>query len=102
MIRRPPRSTLFPYTTLFRSQDGNSAVSDGGGLYATGAVTLTNVDILSSTAFFNGGGVRSGEHTAELQPPGPLPFRLFVLKKNTAQTPVLTPHVLPAQSRVSD
>src|SRR5690625_6500870 len=73
MIRRPPRSTLFPYTTLFRSLPG---VSLGGG----------DVD-----ASRHGGcapiGSRSEEHTSELQSRGHLVCRLLLEKKNTQQRP---------------
>src|SRR3712207_8648812 len=40
MIRRPPRSTLFPYTTLFRSRDDSYAKADPDGAFATTAVSL--------------------------------------------------------------
>src|SRR2546428_3676026 len=67
MIRRPPRSTLFPYTTLFRS-DGREvrALVRRGGL---GRVALTWV------------GDRSEEHTSELQSRSDLVCRLLLEKK---------------------
>src|SRR2546426_7475040 len=67
MIRRPPRSTLFPYTTLFRSRDG--AVRDGGAH-----------DLVVPVG---GGGDRnrSEEHTSELQSPCNLVCRLLLEKK---------------------
>src|SRR6266404_7075184 len=70
MIRRPPRSTLFPYTTLFRSEAG-LAVS---GLASAGARanTLTATD---------GPGFRSEEHTSELQSLAYLVCRLLLEKK---------------------
>src|SRR2546430_3268754 len=40
MIRRPPRSTLFPYTTLFRSRDQNPRSASGGPLFAAGSRSL--------------------------------------------------------------
>src|ERR1039458_6892855 len=66
MIRRPPRSTLFPYTTLFRSTKDATwlTVSPVGG-------TLT------------AGGPRSEEHTSELQSLRHLVCRLLLEKKNT-------------------
>src|SRR5215469_18011680 len=65
MIRRPPRSTLFPYTTLFRSGSGPDHEHVGASL-ATG-------DILES---------RSEEHTSELQSRRDLVCRLLLEKKN--------------------
>src|SRR5258708_31282240 len=68
MIRRPPRSTLFPYTTLFRS----NPTSVIGGTPSTGTVTL------SGPAPVEG---RSEEHTSELQSPDHLVCRLLLEKK---------------------
>src|ERR1039457_3809587 len=65
MIRRPPRSTLFPYTTLFRSQSANP-VAPGGFPAWSGAGHL--------------GGLRSEEHTSELQSPCNLVCRLLLAK----------------------
>src|ERR1039457_7583769 len=67
MIRRPPRSTLFPYTTLFRSGVGNLG-------------RCRNV-----THVF-GLGQRSEEHTSELQSPCNLVCRLLLEKKHETQT----------------
>src|SRR5256885_12807813 len=76
MIRRPPRSTLFPYTTLFRSLlalavfvfvrliRGNGEICDG--LAAAGVARF---------------GIRSEEHTSELQSPCNLVCRLLLEKK---------------------
>src|SRR3712207_7247272 len=81
MIRRPPRSTLFPYTTLFRSQLGVSNVAPDGGIPDT-----------VRYAFWFGGAalflavlwtVRSEEHTSELQSRQYLVCRLLLEKKNT-------------------
>src|SRR5215216_4105291 len=65
MIRRPPRSTLFPYTTLFRSK--------GAGLRPPGRPPPARG---LSRAF------RSEEHTSELQSPDHLVCRLLLEKKN--------------------
>src|SRR5947208_10259888 len=70
MIRRPPRSTLFPYTTLFRS-----LVLGGGG--ARGAY---QVGVLAGLAE-RLPGLRSEEHTSELQSPDHLVCRLLLEKK---------------------
>src|SRR5256885_3106749 len=67
MIRRPPRSTLFPYTTLFRS--GNPV---------TGTVAWATAD--PGIAVVSAGG-RSEEHTSELQSPCNLVCRLLLEKK---------------------
>src|SRR5260370_5484640 len=73
MIRRPPRSTLFPYTTLFRSKcvSRNAATNAGG---QTGACRLQD----SRVAVL----VRSEEHTSELQSHLNLVCRLLLEKKN--------------------
>src|SRR5437870_8837621 len=70
MIRRPPRSTLFPYTTLFRS--ARAAVARRGGGFP-GAAVLRGAR--RTTA------VRSEEHTSELQSRGHLVCRLLLEKK---------------------
>src|SRR3712207_7476564 len=96
MIRRPPRSTLFPYTTLFRSQRGGRrspcswsfpkrsrpqpvvyywTCKHGGGTPGGTAMDL----------------LRSEEHTAELQSRQYLVCRLLLEKKNTCSFP-LPPH----------
>src|SRR5256885_9467914 len=75
MIRRPPRSTLFPYTTLFRS------LSSHGKGYATEAMTA----VLAWSAAAHPRTVcmidRSEEHTSELQSPCNLVCRLLLEKK---------------------
>src|SRR5256885_11940046 len=86
MIRRPPRSTLFPYTTLFRSgvlETGRpSRHSCKGGLppFAdpTGASTFSS----ARTTAVSSSGRRSEEHTSELQSPCNLVCRLLLEKKN--------------------
>src|SRR5437879_7000503 len=69
MIRRPPRSTLFPYTTLFRSVHRE--------------VTIRRALPLVAALFLAGcnGGTRSEEHTSELQSPMYLVCRLLLEKK---------------------
>src|SRR2546430_10028666 len=69
MIRRPPRSTLFPYTTLFRSE---AAVGDLE--IADGAVRVRGAPERSVS--------RSEEHTSELQSQSNLVCRLLLEKKN--------------------
>src|SRR5256885_8810617 len=94
MIRRPPRSTLFPYTTLFRSAADNAGyginLHGTPGDKATGhifwfpyAESNQRGDILLDTnAVFNVVfGFRSEEHTSELQSPCNLVCRLLLEKK---------------------
>src|ERR1022692_1674175 len=72
MIRRPPRSTLFPYTTLFRSDntvDADDAEGERHGTY---------------------GVIRSEEHTSELQSPCNLVCRLLLEKKKTRITTTIS------------
>src|SRR5436853_1006729 len=78
MIRRPPRSTLFPYTTLFRSDLNGDGLLDIA--IAVGAPASSHVNV----CFNRGGGVfgRSEEHTSELQSLRHLVCRLLLEKKN--------------------
>src|SRR5438067_9917093 len=80
MIRRPPRSTLFPYTTLFRSQ------RTGGGIRPT--IPGKTCGRRSSTRNRGGRGssLRSEEHTSELQSRFDLVCRLLLEKKKTTRT----------------
>src|SRR2546430_12381865 len=90
MIRRPPRSTLFPYTTLFRSDNGSFV----------GACGVTNLDHISCkprstpctrtprlsrtpTGRKSSPCTRSEEHTSELQSQSNLVCRLLLEKKTT-------------------
>src|SRR5256885_3775171 len=75
MIRRPPRSTLFPYTTLFRSGIVDRIRRTWRGMGASGAMV---------PALDGGrrGDDRSEEHTSELQSPCNLVCRLLLEKKN--------------------
>src|SRR3712207_7372532 len=76
MIRRPPRSTLFPYTTLFRSAMA-AAVSDE--MLAATAVAGTPDECREQLAAYDG--LRSEEHTSELQSRQYLVCRLLLVKK---------------------
>src|SRR5258708_31712530 len=82
MIRRPPRSTLFPYTTLFRSLEhpASANVLGQGGEFgeAPGQEVVKSVDGLSRLLDL---GLRSEEHTSELQSPDHLVCRLLLEKK---------------------
>src|SRR2546430_17687419 len=70
MIRRPPRSTLFPYTTLFRSDRGCSSIPSHSDLFGCNCL----VDSFPETG-------RSEEHTSELQSQSNLVCRLLLEKK---------------------
>src|SRR5438552_4752744 len=75
MLRRPPRSTLFPYTTLFRSDAA-------GNFYVVEHTTATNLPAGFSVRGSGGGNDwRSEEHTSELQSPDHLVCRLLLEKK---------------------
>src|SRR2546429_6914856 len=77
MIRRPPRSTLFPYTTLFRSRAESTRYSSP--LYLTSVPPYLLYSTTSPT--FTSIGTRSEEHTSELQSRLHLVCRLL-LEKN--------------------
>src|SRR5258708_27285645 len=99
MIRRPPRSTLFPYTTLFRSFDDRRRGALGRGDVvrddlrprlilverdARHVVLLDALDFLAVGAQQpRVGAVRSEEHTSELQSPDHLVCRLLLEKKKS-------------------
>src|SRR2546427_3986640 len=97
MIRRPPRSTLFPYTTLFRSrrlqraraeapprpEDAKAPQIDGFG-HAQGDRARTHLSAVPSRPR----GVRSEEHTSELQSQSNLVCRLLLEKKKTKSTTI--------------
>src|SRR2546427_6966856 len=78
MIRRPPRSTLFPYTTLFRSARARAtaALAGSGG---TGGPARRRLHRGRGRSFALGN--RSGEHTSELQSQSNLVCRLLPGKK---------------------
>src|SRR5947209_16943333 len=77
MIRRPPRSTLFPYTTLFRSSDEAFACAMASSSVAARAIESTGPKISSRPT------ARSEEHTSELQSRQYLVCRLLLEKKKT-------------------
>src|SRR2546429_6640977 len=85
MIRRPPRSTLFPYTTLFRSSSG-----------LRGLCRSLRSDLLLLGLLHRHRQLRSEEHTSELQSRLHLVCRLLLekKKKKTHHTPVLSLQLL--------
>src|SRR5256885_7954416 len=80
MIRRPPRSTLFPYTTLFRSLSPTLAPSANASTSATFVAAGVAVPVIGRVAAT----MRSEEHTSELQSPCNLVCRLLLEKKKKA------------------
>src|SRR2546430_8192131 len=91
MIRRPPRSTLFPYTTLFRSRGGPAgvpgraagrpaAVPGGPAVHPARAARHAGRAAAGRRAV-RGAGRRSEEHTSELQSQSNLVCRLLLEKK---------------------
>src|SRR3712207_8847086 len=85
MIRRPPRSTLFPYTTLFRS-DSSPKHGHGAG-EEHGAEACSACDQTQDRAGDAQRQVRSEEHTSELQSRQYLVCRLLLEKKNNSAHP---------------
>src|SRR5438270_8872669 len=102
MIRRPPRSTLFPYTTLFRSLIPYIVAGTGGfaiqpapsGIgYVEGDVTYVNGSPPKGLA--DPQQPRSEEHTSELQSQSNLVCRLLLEKKKKTTTHYVTTHRTP-------
>src|SRR5438105_5866179 len=77
MIRRPPRSTLFPYTTLFRSSPREARVNE----FRVSPGQQVAVEDPLAVMY------RSEEHTSELQSRVDLVCRLLLEKKNSCRTP---------------
>src|SRR5438874_8602607 len=101
MIRRPPRSTLFPYTTLFRSNRETTAAT---------ASSRPIIRIAANGRLCTAGGARSEEHTSELQSRRDLVCRLLLekKKKKTYKSTTdsnyhthITPRPHPTHARVS-
>src|SRR2546430_13689401 len=100
MIRRPPRSTLFPYTTLFRSVKTTlfgaiiaivccykgmtaSGGAEGVGRAVNQAVVISFLGIFSFNYVFTQTLLRSEEHTSELQSQSNIVCRLLLAKKKS-------------------
>src|SRR5256885_11932374 len=100
MIRRPPRSTLFPYTTLFRSGEvltEMAELTESGCIgFSQAEVPMTSVQAESRAATG-----RSEEHTSELQSPCNLVCRLLLEKKNRASEARLADPILYDHRRAS-
>src|SRR3712207_7286476 len=93
MIRRPPRSTLFPYTTLFRSSAVDASASGVGDAVRAGEVgdavragevgdAVRAGEVGDALRAADSGDPRSEEHTSELQSRQYLVCRLLLEKKN--------------------
>src|SRR5258708_13193065 len=78
MIRRPPRSTLFPYTTLFRSPSRSPVRAPGRPRWSSGGRRTARA------------AARSEEHTSELQSPDHLVCRLLLEKKKNKTVTIAT------------
>src|SRR2546426_8579483 len=74
MIRRPPRSTLFPYTTLFRSVISSTDANDSAKVLVTFNIRQPVLSVTPTS-------LRSEEHTSELQSPCNIVCRLLLEKK---------------------
>src|SRR3712207_7774702 len=87
MIRRPPRSTLFPYTTLFRSEAvhgvGGGADAEAGQVLERGDQGVPGAVRIGAQGPRSGVPGRSEEHTSELQSRQYLVCRLLLEKKKT-------------------
>src|SRR5260370_25754495 len=97
MIRRPPRSTLFPYTTLFRSGFGSVATHDG---FAVNLVVVIALAAMGAV-FLTGRPRRSEEHTSELQSHLNLVCRLLLEKKKKMNNSILELDSIAAKRHVS-
>src|SRR5256885_3102225 len=111
MIRRPPRSTLFPYTTLFRSANGEErALGERSPVHdkrvrrrRIALIALVAASLILLTAYFGGPPSsplhtiqRSEEHTSELQSPCNLVCRLLLEKKKQHSSTLIQTVPIPA------
>src|SRR2546430_8845649 len=85
MIRRPPRSTLFPYTTLFRSDEAHAHLRHRGDpqmrVYERSRTVAAEQRVGRQLVLQQYGSARSEEHTSELQSQSNLVCRLLLEKK---------------------
>src|SRR5258705_9387916 len=96
MIRRPPRSTLFPYTTLFRS------ISPDCIPFENHCILCCDEPCVNESGITTQQRMRSEEHTSELQSLRHLVCRLLLAKKNDrTQTPSKTYSAIPVPHTVS-
>src|SRR5438094_5998795 len=101
MLRRPPRSTLFPYTTLFRSFEARNMISAGERwrrLARACCASALNREIGLAEARSL---LRSEEHTSELQSPYDLVCRLLLEKKKKEKQQPRGHHTQPPRSTIA-
>src|SRR5688572_32683295 len=99
MLRRPPRSSLFPYTTLFRSRSSRDVSFMRAAPPSTTFSMRNSIAVTGLTARSRAGwyrvrerlGLRSEEHTSELQSQSNLVCRLLLEKKNNNHQRVALP-----------
>src|SRR5258708_25282197 len=96
MIRRPPRSTLFPYTTLFRSPRRMRSGSERSGESSRVLRPVQGADpaqrgVAQGRRLEQAAELRSEEHTSELQSPDHIVCRLLLEKKTHLHTSAPTP-----------
>src|SRR5258707_1420248 len=99
MIRRPPRSTLFPYTTLFRSRALHPVIGERRDADADGHVQRVLARIGEIARHHS---PRSEEHTSELQSRQYLVCRLLLEKKNSTLPSVELPWIHRLQLQLTD
>src|SRR3712207_7328730 len=102
MIRRPPRSTLFPYTTLFRSIFVEARLGHAGGELdvATQVVPVGHVlEVAADLVLLGVALARSEEHTSELQSRQYLVCRLLLEKKKYVSVPTIDRLILLVQTQ---
>src|SRR2546430_13361886 len=95
MIRRPPRSTLFPYTTLFRSRQAVGAAGRPRRALCTAEIRSqagAGARLGAGERAGHGHGERSEEHTSELQSQSNLVCRLLLEKKKQFETNIYVPN----------
>src|SRR2546425_7655578 len=92
MIRRPPRSTLFPYTTLFRSKYRRGIVEEPF-IADLGAIPIPNRSYADHYHYYLADKKRSEEHTSELQSLAYLVCRLLLEKKKKKTIIKVHPHI---------
>src|SRR3712207_8233399 len=99
MIRRPPRSTLFPYTTLFRSV--LLMIAEPGCMFGIAALQRWNIEMMfvRKACSISSDGIRSEEHTSELQSRQYLVCRLLLEKKK--KIIITLPHIHHSTSQCS-
>src|SRR2546430_9845263 len=94
MKRRPPKSTLFPYPTLFRSANLNRGLDPGGNAIGKPTSFVVGVGV-------NPAAIRSEEHTSELQSQSNLVCRLLLEKKKNIRVGTDTDELVATSSHLA-